>query len=87
MYINISKYCILFFITLILATGASVKLDLQYSIGMAACVLPNDGKILWGLATSTGVCIYSYDPATNKASEDPIVSTQGDPCIVETFKE
>jgi hypothetical protein len=63
------------------------KLDLPYSNGMAACVLPHDGKILWGLATSTGVGIYSYDPTTNTASEDPIVNTQGDPSIVEVFED
>lgn len=63
------------------------KIDLPYSNGMAACVLPHEGKILWGLATSTGVGIYSYDPGTNTASEDPVVNTQGDPSIVETFKD
>jgi hypothetical protein len=62
------------------------KLDLPYSNGMAACVLPNDGRILWGLATSTGVGIYSYDPVTNTASGSPIVNTQGDPSIVEVFE-
>lgn len=62
------------------------KLDLPYSNGMAACVLPHNEKILWGLATSTGVGIYSYDPVTNSGSEDPIVNTQGDPSIIETFE-
>lgn len=61
------------------------KLDLPYSNGMAACVLPDGDKILWGLATSTGVGIYSYDPATNTASTEPIVNTQGDPSIIEKF--
>jgi hypothetical protein len=70
-----------------LAEQTIEKLDLPYSNGMAACVLPHDGKILWGLATSTGVGIYSYDPTTNTASEDPIVNTQGDPSIVEVFED
>lgn len=61
------------------------KLDLPYSNGYAASVLPHDGKILWGLATSTGVGIYSYDPVTNTASDGPVVNTQGDPSIIETF--
>jgi hypothetical protein len=61
------------------------KLDLPYSNGMAACVLPTGDKILWGLATSTGVGIYSYDPASNTASAEPIVNTQGDPSIMEKF--
>jgi hypothetical protein len=62
------------------------KLDLPYSNGMAASVLPYDGKILWGLATATGVGIYSYDPASNSSSTGPIVSTQGDPSIIEYFE-
>jgi hypothetical protein len=61
------------------------KLDLPYSNGYAASVLPHDGKILWGLATSTGVGIYSYDPVTNAASTGPVVNTQGDPSIIEEF--
>lgn len=61
------------------------KLDLPYSNGMAACVLPYEDKILWGLATTTGVGIYTYDPATGATTEDPIVNTQGDPCIIEHF--
>jgi hypothetical protein len=62
------------------------KLDLPYSNGMAACVLPYDGKILWGLATTTGVGVYSYDPSTNTASTSPIIATQGDPSIIEAFE-
>lgn len=61
------------------------KLDLPYSNGYAASVLPHDGKILWGLATSTGVGIYSYDPVTNTAGTVPVVKTQGDPSIIEKF--
>ncbi len=68
-----------------LAKKTIEKLDLPYSNGMAACVLPDQGKILWGLATASGVGIYSYDPATNTASQEPIVNTQGDPSIIETF--
>jgi hypothetical protein len=63
-----------------------MKLDLPYSNGMAACVLPFENKILWGLATTTGVGIYSYDPSTNTASTSPIISTQGDPSIIEAFE-
>jgi hypothetical protein len=62
------------------------KLDLPYSNGMAACVLPFENKILWGLATTTGVGIYSYDPSTNTASTSPIINTQGDPSIIEAFE-
>jgi hypothetical protein len=62
------------------------KLDLPYSNGYAACVLPYDNKILFGLATSTGVGIYTYEPATKTASKSPVVNTQGDPSILEAFK-
>jgi hypothetical protein len=63
------------------------KLELPYSNGQSACVLPIDGKVLWGLATSTGVGIYSYDPATNSTSSSPVVNTQGDPSIIERFDD
>jgi hypothetical protein len=62
------------------------KLDLPYSNGYAACVLPYNGMILWGLATTTGVGIYSYDPVSNTASTDPVVTTQGDPNIIELIE-
>jgi hypothetical protein len=63
------------------------KLDLPYSNGYAASVLSYEGKILWGLATSGGVGIYSYDPATGIATSEPLVNTQGDPSIIEAFDE
>jgi hypothetical protein len=62
------------------------KLDLPYSNGYAASVTIYEGKVLWGLATSTGVGIYSYDPTTNTASTSPIVNTQGDPSVIQAFK-
>ncbi|MGL4630744.1 MAG: YncE family protein [Leadbetterella sp.] len=68
-----------------LANKTITKLDLPYSNGYAASVCLHDGKVLWGLATSSGVGIYSYDPATNKAGTSPIVNTQGDPNLIEVF--
>lgn len=62
------------------------RLDLPYSNGYAASVLPYDGKILWGLSTATGVGIYTYDPSTNVAGGTPAISTQGDPSIIEAFE-
>jgi hypothetical protein len=62
------------------------KLDLPYSNGYSACVLPYENKILFGLATSTGVGIYSFDPATNTSVKTPLVNTQGDPSILEAFQ-
>lgn len=62
------------------------KLDLPYSNGYAGCVLAYKNKIYWGLATVDGVGIYSYDPATNIASADPIITTEGDPVSIEAFE-
>jgi hypothetical protein len=62
------------------------KINLPYSNGYAASVELHQNKVYWGLATSTGVGIYEYDPATNTATTNPIVNTQGDPGIIETFK-
>lgn len=61
------------------------KLDLPYSNGYAASVGIFDGKILWGLATTSGVGIYTYDPATGATSKSPVITTVGDPNLVETF--
>ena len=44
-----------------------------------------DGKVLFGLSTTTGVGVYSYDPATNQASSQPVLSTVGDPTVVLAF--
>lgn len=62
------------------------KLNLPYSNGYAASIIPYEGKILWGLATSTGVGIYSFDPSNNTASSSPVVTTQGDPSSIQVFQ-
>lgn len=61
------------------------KIDLPYSNGYSASVFPYEGKILWGLATASATGIYTYDPATSSASSAPVVTTQGDPSIIEAF--
>lgn len=68
-----------------LANKSITKLDLPYSNGYSASVGLFEGKVLWGLATTTGIGIYTYDPATNTASKNPVVNTQGDPNLVEAF--
>lgn len=68
-----------------LANKSITKLDLPYSNGYSASVGLFEGKVLWGLATTTGVGIYTYDPTTNTASKTPVVNTQGDPNLVEAF--
>ncbi len=61
------------------------KINLPYSNGYSASVGVFQGKILWGLATATGVGIYSYDPVTGTAGANPVVTTQGDPSEIEVF--
>lgn len=61
------------------------KLDIPYSNGYAASVGLFDGKVLFGIAGTAAVGIYSYDPATNAAGTSPIVTTQGDPNAIEAF--
>jgi hypothetical protein len=61
------------------------KLNIPNSNGYAACVSIFDNKILFGIAGTAGVGIYSFDPATNTASTNPVVTTQGDPSAIESF--
>ena len=62
------------------------KLDLPYSNGYAASLTKYKDLILWGLSTETGVGIYTYDLETEETSEDPIVTTEGDPSVIEIFE-
>lgn len=62
------------------------KLDIPYSNGYAACVMPYENKVYYGMSTNTGVGIYSFDPATNTASTGTVVTTQGDPSILAFFE-
>jgi hypothetical protein len=69
-----------------IANKTITKLDLPYSNGYASSVLVYQNKTYWGLATATGVGIYTYDPITNTASANPIITTQGDPGVIEVFE-
>jgi hypothetical protein len=62
------------------------KLDIPYSNGYAACVMPYDNKVYYGMSSNTGVGIYSFDPVSNAASSGPVVTTQGDPSILASFE-
>jgi hypothetical protein len=61
------------------------KINLPYSNGYAAAVGMFDDKILFGIAGSTAVGIYTYDPNSNTPSSTPAVNTQGDPSLIEVF--
>lgn len=61
------------------------KLDVPYSNGYAACVMPYENKVYFGMSTNSGVGIYAFDPATNTADVKPLVNTQGDPSILAPF--
>lgn len=69
-----------------LANKIMTRLDIPYSNGYAACVMPYENKVYFGMSTNTGVGIYSFDPASNAASTGPVVNTQGDPSIVYSFE-
>jgi len=69
-----------------LASKTITKLGLPYSIGYAISVLHHEGKVYFGLSTKSGVGIFSYDPATNTASDRPIVSTEGNPRALQAFE-
>jgi hypothetical protein len=61
------------------------KLNFPYSNSYSASVHAFENKILYGLSTATGVGIYTYDPAGNVTSPNPVVTTQGDPGVIEIF--
>jgi len=61
------------------------KLDIPYSLGYGGATRPYQGKVYFGMSTKSGVGIFSYDPATNTASAAPVVTTQGDPSVLEMF--
>lgn len=61
------------------------KMNTPYANGYAHYVLPFEDKILLAMATKTGVGIYTYDPVANSTSPAPVVTTQGDPSVIEVF--
>ncbi|BDD12120.1 hypothetical protein FUAX_45520 (plasmid) [Fulvitalea axinellae] len=62
------------------------KLDLPFCNGYSASLTRYKDQILWGLSTETGVGIYTYDLNTGTASDGPVVTTQGDPSVIEVFE-
>ncbi len=69
-----------------LINKAITKLNIPYSNGYAASVGLFENKVLFGIASTSGVGIYSYDPATDATSSSPVVTTQGDPSTIEVFE-
>jgi hypothetical protein len=61
------------------------KIELPYSNGYAAAVCLFDNKVLYGISGATGIGIYTFDPVTKNVSTNPVVNTQGDPHLIETF--
>jgi hypothetical protein len=62
------------------------KLDIPNSNGYAACVMPYNNKVYFGMSTNAAIGIYEFDPATNTTSAEPVVKTQGDPSVLCHFK-
>lgn len=69
-----------------LATGAIEVLPLPLTGGGASGVAFVDGKVIFGLSTTSGVGLYTYDPSTGQASDRPVVNTVGDPHVVLAFE-
>lgn len=69
-----------------LASGQVEALPFPPSTGLAAGgVTLLDGLVVLGLSTSTGVGLYTYDPATGQESDGPAVATQADPTLLLAF--
>lgn len=64
------------------------KLNIPESNGYAASVLtlPKEGKVLFGMSATSAVGIFEYNHNTNTANQTPIITTQGDPSVIEVFK-
>ena len=62
------------------------KLDLPFCNGYSASLTKYNDNILWGLSTETGVGIYTYDLNTGETSDGPVITTQGDPSVIEIFE-
>jgi hypothetical protein len=62
------------------------KLNIPYSNGYSASVGLFENKVLFGIAGTTAVGIYRYDPVADTASASPVVTTQGDPHQIEVFQ-
>lgn len=60
-------------------------LDIPFSNGYSACSLVTDDRVLFGVSGIDGVGVYVYDPITDEGSNDPIVTTQGDPSTILKF--
>lgn len=70
-----------------LASGQVEVLPFPPSSGLAAGgVTLLDGLVVFGLSTSNGAGLYTYDPVTGQASGEPVVATQGDPTLVLAFE-
>lgn len=62
------------------------KLDLPYCNGYSASLTKYQDQILWGWSTATAVGIYTYNLNSEEISDGPVVTTQGDPSVIEIFK-
>lgn len=68
-----------------LQSGQIDVLPLPRSNAIGSALATYQGLVVFGLSTMTGVGLYTYDPATGEASDDPAVTTVGDPTHLVTF--
>ena len=64
------------------------KLDIPNSNGYAATVLtlPDEGKVLFGMSATSSVGLFIHDHASNISETTPIITTQGDPSVIDEFE-
>jgi len=68
-----------------LASGQIDALPLPRSNGIGSGVAMRNGLVVFGLSTTTGVGLYTYNPATGQGSAAPVVTTVGDPTHLLSF--
>jgi hypothetical protein len=67
-----------------LRTKTIEKIDLLPTAGWSAMgVVKADDLIVFGLATTNGIGLYTYNHVTGESSSDPVVTTSGNPMYLE----
>jgi len=64
---------------------SATKIDLPTTNSWSAAVLKYKEKYLYGLAATTGIGLYRYDPITNEADQKPFINTEGMPMVLKNL--
>lgn len=68
-----------------LATGQVEVLPLPRNNGNSTGITFQGNRVLFGMSTTTGVGIYTYDRTSGQGSASPVLTTVGDPTLVLAF--